>query len=218
MATPSVTQAVIHALADYLRQQLPTQIQGDSDPVGILTSNIREGWPAPEDTLSYPTLAIDAPQGGERISHAPILLSSSFPATPPAGQPVDAASIASVYSVGTFVVPMLLGIYASSTADRSRVVQALEVALAGDVVSGAGILELVSADYYGQQIGYRISASVRFTDTPGRVISSEWHAQMTVEAEVEEIVPVSEKRIVELDLEWTVPPDGPVVETERIFP
>jgi hypothetical protein len=176
----SVTDAMIRTLADYLKAPLPTALAAETDPVGDM-AHVTSGWERIGHDMVFPTVSIDAPVDGERLSSSPT------PITIVEASP-GSAMVDVYYHVGSVETPIQINIFAESPEQRGRVLHALEQALQGDVLVGAGDLQLDSSHYYDLPIGYRREGNFRNIDTEGSVGGDEWRAVGTVLADSHEIV------------------------------
>jgi hypothetical protein len=200
MATPTalaLPEAMIRTLQDYLDAPLPTELAAEADPVGDL-AHVTDGWERLGHDLVYPTVSIDAPVDGERVSSAPVPIVLVQPAQ--ASDP----TIEVYYHVGSVDTPLQLNVFAESKVQRAEVVHALEVALQGDVLNGAGVLSLDSSHYFNLPIAYRREGPFRYMDTEGSVGADEWRAVCTVIAESHEIARVQTYRFIDLSIDWRV--------------
>jgi len=179
-----------------------------------LVMDITEGWESVEERLRYPTIVLDTPTTGERIRNAAQLVDRTDPA-----QSTD-PNFTGLWSVGTLVLPVTVDVFADSFTQRATVLQALEVALHPDLDDG-GVLQLTAsaADYNSQGICVYRDSPNRFSDSGGRVLADEWRGTISLVAEVEEIIPASAVRLLQLDLDTAVevPFDTEPTENRTIF-
>jgi hypothetical protein len=199
MADPvalSLPEAMIRTLQDYLDGPLPTAIQAETDPVGDI-AHITQGWERIGRDMHFPTVSIDAPIEGERVSSAPTPITIT-PAAP------DSPTIDVYYHVGSAEIPLQLNVFAESPDQRSKVVHALEQALQGDVLEGAGLLQVDSSHYYNLPISYRREGPFFHIDSEATVGGDEWRAVGTVLAESHDIVRASLARFLDLSVDWRI--------------
>jgi len=199
MADPvalALNEAMIRTLAEYFDQDLPVALKAESDPVGHI-AHVTSGWEHIGHDMRYPTVSIDAPIEGDRVSSAPvaIVIVESSPTAP---------IVEVYYHVADVEIPLTLNVFAESKVQRSLVVHALEVALQGDVLDGAGALQLDSSYYYGLPFGYRREGPFRSIDSETTVGGDEWRAVGTLLVESHEIARVQIARFLDLSIDWRV--------------
>jgi len=191
--------AAVAAVAAHLKTALPAELLGGSpDGAPGEVARIVEGWAGPEQDILYTSIVVDAPAPGDFTPAAPVLIDRTDPLV------TTDANFTGYYSLGSIEVPIMLDVYAKSFAERAQALRAIEAALGVGILEDSHSLELVSADYHGQSITVWRSGAPRFTDSPGNTGAAEWRAIVPLTAELENVVPVTGARLLELRTQTTI--------------
>jgi hypothetical protein len=185
--------AAVEALVAELKTALPAELTG-AGAVSLTTLGCKvvEGWPQPEVSLAYPTVAVHTPSAGNRIRHAPTMIQRVDPVSPT--DPLFDA----YFSVATLELPVVVDVFAKSPIERSKVLASLSAHLRAELASDQSTLEVTAADYFGQVIAYWADGTARHNDIAGRILAHEWRGTLPLVAEVDEIVLLKATRLLEL--------------------
>lgn len=158
-------------------------------------ANVQVGWGDQTRSIEYPTIVLDAPGGGERAAHSPVVLAQTNTGTP--GVDPRAELLVSMASLG---VPIEMNVWADSKAQRSAVLRAIDASL---YAQGAA-LALTPASYYGLPVSYFRTGTVQHADTESSTGSDEFRAIVNLTAYLDEVVPLTAARLTDLHLKWVV--------------
>ena len=204
--------ALIERLAQHFETPPPAGFGDDPEAPGALAYVFR-GWPDQRELTHYPSISIDAPAGVEFLGRAPQLLSK--PAVPATSPHVF------TYNVGTVRAELQVDIFAKSSPERARVMNAIRNAMRSQMATGGGpILRLPLDGYPSSVASYTIQNAGGFADSPAGVGADQWRGTAVITAEMDEVISVSQPLLNQLDLILTVEGHVPVETGDliRVFP
>lgn len=178
--------------------------------VEALTARLQKGWSPKSKAFDQPVVAIDAPIAGDRSSSYPRIVETL-------DGPTDLEANLLI-STATLSIPLVINVWAKRWPDRSAIVSEIGIALQDQLPNG-GLLRLQASKeaYFGACFTFRRSSSTpRNVDGSSGVARGEFRAVIDVEAEVEELIPVTVTRFREIQLQWQIN-DGnvsPPIETQ----